>query len=146
MLTRTHQRGDTIVEVLIAMAITSLVLGMAYSTSSRALQVGRQAQERTEALKLAEGQIEQLKYMANDASNGVFDTTNAQFCILNNQKYPIVNYNQFPYRTECYRSSLYNVGIQYSATNDDTFTVRTIWDRLGGGGQDEVVIKYRMHP
>ena len=55
------QRGDTIVEVLIAMAVASSVLGITYATMNRNLLITRGAQERTEAAKLAQGQLEILK-------------------------------------------------------------------------------------
>lgn len=60
-----RQRGDTIVEVMIAAAIIGLVIAISYATSSRALRAGRQAQERTEAYKYVESQLEQLKLMAD---------------------------------------------------------------------------------
>jgi hypothetical protein len=46
---------------MIAMAIISLVIAVSYSTASRALQIGRRAQERTEALKEAESQVGNAK-------------------------------------------------------------------------------------
>ena len=55
------QRGDTIVEVLLAMAVVGLVLGVAYGITNRSVAIGRSAQERSEALKLAETQLELLK-------------------------------------------------------------------------------------
>ena len=58
------QAGDTLVEVMIAIAIISSVISMSYATASRALRVGQQAQDRTEALKLVESQIETLKASA----------------------------------------------------------------------------------
>lgn len=145
MLNLRRQDGDTIVEVLIAMAVMALVLGGSYATASRALQVGRQAQERTEALKLVEGQVEQIKYLSADPTKNIFSTTETNFCIDNSQKQNIAQFNTFPYRAECFKANLYNVGIQYEAAKHDLFTVRATWDRLGGGGQDEVIIRYRLH-
>jgi len=66
-------RGDTIVEVLIAIAVLSLVLGGAFVATNRSLQGTRDAQERINALKLAETQIEQLKAMSADDDVGVAD-------------------------------------------------------------------------
>jgi prepilin-type N-terminal cleavage/methylation domain-containing protein len=83
------QRGDTLIEVMIALAIVSSVIGMSYATASRALRTGRAAQERTEALKLVEGQIEILKATApnyavpatNIFSAGPLAVTNPSFCV-----------------------------------------------------------------
>lgn len=55
-------RGDTIVEVLISVAIAGAVIGGAFALATRSLRQGINASERTEALKIAEGQIEALKF------------------------------------------------------------------------------------
>lgn len=71
------QRGDTIVEVMLAMAVVGMVLGVAYGITNRSVQVGRSAQERSEALKIAETQIELLKEYARSedrpAGQGVME-------------------------------------------------------------------------
>jgi prepilin-type N-terminal cleavage/methylation domain-containing protein len=55
------ERGDTLVEVLVAIVIVASVIGGAYVVSNKSLQATRSAQERQNALKLSESQIEQLK-------------------------------------------------------------------------------------
>lgn len=55
------QTGDTIIEVMVCMAIAGAAISAAYSISNRSLNRVRQSQERTEALKLAEQQAERLK-------------------------------------------------------------------------------------
>lgn len=76
------QRGDTIVEVLIAIAVMSLVLGGAYVTTNRNLLATRAAQERGNALTLVESQLEQIKSMAITNPEALFDTNApAEFCI-----------------------------------------------------------------
>ncbi len=82
-------RGDTLVEVMLALAIIGLVLGFSYATASRALRVGRFAQEQTEALKVAEAQVERLKYIASLTDAGraaIFDAAAGQttFCLDDN--------------------------------------------------------------
>lgn len=61
ILKRLNQSGDTIIEVLICMAIVSFSLGISYGIARRSLSQVRVAQERTEALKIAEQQIERIK-------------------------------------------------------------------------------------
>ena len=56
-----RQRGDTIVEVLFAIAILGAVLGGAYVVVNRNIMTNRASQERLEAVKLAETQSERLK-------------------------------------------------------------------------------------
>jgi prepilin-type N-terminal cleavage/methylation domain-containing protein len=51
---RKLQAGDTIIEVMLAMSIIGIVLGAAFGIANRSVSVGQDAQERTEALKLAE--------------------------------------------------------------------------------------------
>ncbi len=55
-------RGDTIVEVLLSIAIAGLAITGAYGVTTHSLQEGISAAERTEANKLAESQIESLKF------------------------------------------------------------------------------------
>jgi type II secretory pathway pseudopilin PulG len=62
----TRERGDTIIEVMICMAVAGAAISAAYSISSRSLNRVRQSQERTESLKLAEQQLERLKKVAKD--------------------------------------------------------------------------------
>lgn len=62
-LRNVRQAGDTIVEVLICMAIVSAGLSAAYAISRNSLSRVREAQEHGEALKLAEQQIERLKQL-----------------------------------------------------------------------------------
>lgn len=54
------QTGDTIVEVLIAVVVVSVVLVGAYTISNASLRQIRISQERGEAQKIAAGQLERL--------------------------------------------------------------------------------------
>lgn len=75
-------RGDTIVEVLLAIAVVSAILGGAYVSSRRSLNASQQALERSQATKLLETQLERLKSIASDASKDVFNTATATvFCL-----------------------------------------------------------------
>lgn len=75
------QRGDTIVEVLLALAVLGAVLGGAYVVTNRNTVINRASQERTQAIKLAESQLERLK-AAVEADNTLFDgPTSDIFCV-----------------------------------------------------------------
>lgn len=142
--------GDTIVEVMIAMAILGLVLGTSYATAAQSLQVGRRAQERTEATKLVEAQLEQLKFYSKDAAMNIFNTAAGarQFCIKNGTKHLIAGSfdDHVSYPAEC-KDGLYSVGVQYDPAANDTFIVQARWDRLGNLAVTEnVLVRYRMHP
>ena len=60
------QRGDTIVEVLIATAIISLVLVMAYATAAKNSRAAQETREYTQAAKIAERQVELLRVAARN--------------------------------------------------------------------------------
>jgi type II secretory pathway pseudopilin PulG len=55
------QAGETIIEVLICIGIVGLALSISYGITNRSTLRIRAAQERSEALKYAEQQIERLK-------------------------------------------------------------------------------------
>jgi prepilin-type N-terminal cleavage/methylation domain-containing protein len=60
-----NQKGDTIVEVLIAMVILAFVLTGAYESSQYSLNTIRNAQNRITAIDIATNQIESLKSWAS---------------------------------------------------------------------------------
>ncbi|MFA5004233.1 MAG: prepilin-type N-terminal cleavage/methylation domain-containing protein [Candidatus Saccharimonadales bacterium] len=59
--TRRKQAGDTIVEVLIAIAIVSLVLAGAYAATNRNLLTTQDTLEHSQALQLVQAQLEFLR-------------------------------------------------------------------------------------
>jgi prepilin-type N-terminal cleavage/methylation domain-containing protein len=67
---RQQQAGDTIVEVLIAIAIISLILATAFTITSKNTLELQNTAERVQAQHLVEAQIESLK-----ASNGLIGGT-----------------------------------------------------------------------
>lgn len=73
--------GDTIIEVMIAMAIIGLVISMSYATAQRSLKTGQAAQERIEALKVAESQVETLKAMRTLTTVPTIFTAPDSFCV-----------------------------------------------------------------
>src|ERR1700733_10377249 len=76
------QRGDTLVEVLAAIVIVATVIGGAYTGSNKSLQSTRSAQERQNALKLSESQIEQLKsQIASDPTKIFGVAVPTKFCL-----------------------------------------------------------------
>ena len=68
IITSKSQAGDTIIEVLIAMAILALVMVGAYVSSSRSLRNGTDAANRQQALALAEQQAEFIKNLNSGGS------------------------------------------------------------------------------
>ncbi len=64
-----NQRGDTIVEVLIAMAIISLVLASSYAITTRNVNATQDTQEHNQAQQVIQQQIERLRVLS--ATNAI---------------------------------------------------------------------------
>lgn len=61
---RSHQAGDTIVEVIIAVLVVATLLTGAFVVTNRSTQAVRDSQEHTEALQALQGQLELLRAAA----------------------------------------------------------------------------------
>jgi len=149
---RKAESGDTIVEILIVLAILGLALSIAYATANKSLQGARQAQEHSEALELVQGQIELLR-TAPDNYPDIFDTTKHAngFCMsgtslvdLTGDLHSYTSYPTTPADKSCV-NSLYHLSIKNTADGNDTFTIMALWDDLDGT-QDNVSMNYRLHP
>lgn len=130
-----NSRGDTIVEVMIAMVVLTLILGAAYAISSRALKTARSSQERGEALKIAESQVENIKAKAAAGDDpSLFSAAN--FCFN-----PIATIST----DNCTFNGLYRVSISSTTTNPtQQFIVTVQWDSLDSANVDQVVMRYRV--
>lgn len=144
--------GDTIVEVLIAITVLSMVLGSAYVLANRSLARVREAQEHSEALKLAEAQLEQLKQLADNSGqdvNGdsIFDASTNNFCTTYITS-PDPGYDIVPNSNAACRA---NSGVEYristrhtSSGRTHTYLVNVTWDSLGGGSGNKVSLAYNL--
>lgn len=72
-----NTRGDTIVEVLIAIVILALVLTGAFASSEQSLNNITEAGQRTKALDIAQGQIEVLRADAATAAFSGYASINS---------------------------------------------------------------------
>ncbi len=155
-----QQAGDTIIEVFIAVAIISSVLGLAYATINRNTLVIRDTQERTEASKLGQGQIEVLKTGWDDTdvkdkierrgnngfcmttSGGVLDVKNLSGHTVEDDMYDD-DFNDYP--NEC-KSLYYHIGIKKvtGLASDTTYQITVRYDRLGADERNEVKLVYRL--
>lgn len=142
-----NQRGDTIVEVLISIAVISLILGGAYITTNNSLRAERGAQERTDASKLVESQIESLKNLADTGNTEIFNSSG--FCITGgNTVSTSVNTNgtcKFNATGSNNNSEqpVYYINI---TRNANTFTIKSTWDSIeSSGGQDTVQMVYKVY-
>lgn len=155
---RLGNTGETIVEVLLTIAIVGSVVTGAYAVASRSLAAARQAQERGEALKIAEGQVEQLKLLAGQNFAKVANTVQ-RYCIYTNAGaldtrilpgIPPANYTSDPLSSygQCNASNNYYYFTEYVATSPsgtDVFTTHVRWGTIGSGRLQEVTLVYRIH-
>jgi type II secretory pathway pseudopilin PulG len=138
------QRGDTIVEVLISIAVVSLILGGAFVATSRSLNATRDSQERSDGLKLVESQLEQLKGIVADDPSSVFSGAPASYCVSSNA---IVNATDNACKVNAAgvyaagSTPQYNLSISRVGNN---FTITNTWDSVTGR-QAKVEMKYRLY-
>ena len=156
------QKGDTIVEVLIAIAVISSVLAIAYSIMNRNLKTMRENQERSESVKQAQQQVEALKYLWGTATNQATITSPSvdQFCVgtdnitivplLGTAPDPSLAADNFAnYPAACIRG-LYRVGITRTGTAGNyVFKVYVRWLKLGrrtaaDNGRNQSTLVYRL--
>jgi type II secretory pathway pseudopilin PulG len=80
--------GDTIIEVLMSMAIAGAVIAGAYALASRSLAEGVSASEHSQAIKLAEAQVETLKSRNKDSITHIADIWDVYFDFRGNSPPP----------------------------------------------------------
>lgn len=151
---RRNERGDTIIEVLIAIAVVSLILGGAYVTTNNSLRAERGAQERTDATKLVEAQLESIKSIASTTPDAIFVTAPGNFCITPAQAVVLSTISN----GNCKFSStgannngaepIYNLSASIStASGVDTLTIKNTWNAIETGSATDVVqMSYRLYP
>lgn len=155
-----RQAGDTIVEVLIAIAVVGSVLAIAYSIMNRNLIVMRDNQERTESVKLAQAQIESLKSIwGTAAGRAQLNTQGANgFCLSGDGNNPIVDLsggaptatmesdNFGDYAAECINQGIFHIGIRRQGSSPNyTYRVTVRWDQVGTRNRKEAAIVYRLN-
>jgi type II secretory pathway pseudopilin PulG len=144
-----QQRGDTIVEVLVSITVVSLILGSAFVTTNKSLQATRTSQERSNALKLAESQVEQLKgAVANPATAPTVFGAAGAFCMYTTAgaisvlTTPNANCTVGTGGAPTTVEPKFNLSITRSG-ND--FTIKNTWNNLNGKSVDQITIKYRVY-
>ncbi|MBX6333758.1 hypothetical protein IRY61_00240 [Candidatus Saccharibacteria bacterium] len=148
-----RERGDTIVEVLIAVAVVALILGGAYVATNRNLLLVRSSQERVNALKLAESQIEQIKGLASTDPDKLFTTAGPNvspnpFCIAKSSGLPVpadnsactVNLSGDPAPSGVEP----RFSISITRTGND-FVLTEQWTDVSGRVTDQLQLRYRVY-
>lgn len=132
-------RGDTIVEVMIVLAVLGLAIGISYATANRSLRNARQAQENSQATLLVQSQIEALRTLATAGNpQNIFQT--GPYCLSQASPYTI------QYGNNCQRGTVpYTLSITYAAPAK-TFTATATWPDVLGRGNDTITTVYRLYP
>jgi prepilin-type N-terminal cleavage/methylation domain-containing protein len=140
-----NERGDTIVEVMIAIAVASLVLVVAYTTSTRNINTLEDTQEHSEALQLAQTQLEYIHSAnaterANAASGGCFDNSGGAAsggaCQVDASDTPVANGVQPQF--------LIALSSHSSGSSLITYAVTVTWASISGGETNNVTLYYQQ--
>lgn len=146
-------KGDTIVEVLISIAIVSSVLAGAFTVTQQSSHAVRDSQERAAMLQLLQGQVELVRALTvGDATSPIPIPTSAgqYFCIdpsfrsvqtYTGGRAPTNNLSVVPRLCKGV-NGLYNMGI---SNNSGTFTFEGWWAKIGGG-TNYMSLSYRIVP
>jgi type II secretory pathway pseudopilin PulG len=169
---RLSNRGDTIIEVLIAIGIAAFAIGTSYAIASKSLQQAISARERNQAINVMENQLNALKFreQQTDAATfaSKFSTPVSHFCLDETATDPTVASSWNPkqnlgnitadtplqtgssgttYNTACQKSADYFVDITTINRGGRVPTVYIInvrWERIGGGPVNEASVYYRF--
>lgn len=145
-LRKLAERGDTIVEVLISIAVISMILGGAYVTTNKSLQGTRAAQERSDALKLTESQLEAMKALAGtDNGGGLFANGLGDFCVYNQAIIAATSANCKVNAKGSPTTAQPAYTLKVTRTNTNTFTVRATWAAIERSGTDSLDMTYRIY-
>lgn len=123
-----NRRGDTIVEVLIATAVISLVLVGAYAVTNRNRTALQDTQEQSIALKLVERQVEILRGAPATSlppDGGCFDISGSPQPAGNN----CIQKADGAVAVAAYGGAKYTMSVNLTA---DVYTVSATWDTLSG--------------
>jgi|GEM_PF-1023758 len=149
------ERGDTIVEVMIVLAVLGMAIGISYATANRSLLNARQAQENSQASELVQSQLEQLRTMTkNNCTTAPVDTAHciysgspygsstSPFCVVSGV---VKNAKTDASCLKAGESGRYRLTITRD-NSTDTFTIVASWDDVEGEGTDTVTLNYKVHP
>jgi len=158
-----NSKGDTIIEVMIALAILALAFSISYAISQSTLVDVQNSQEHSMALEYMDSQLEALQAVANEPNTpaGIPPSLpDNAFCLstsgssINAYDFTVNNYynpsqtSVSNYPSKCVKSQgsySYYVAIQKSPTLVDTYKVNIWWNGLGSLGVQQEDMYYRVY-
>lgn len=148
-----NSRGDTIVEVMIVLAVLSLAFSVTTATATRSLSSSHTAQEHSQAQSLLDQQLELLR---QSIDQGVDYSTHTQFCLPDSADLTkirdIVTVGQLDtgsYGTECNPSGdFYFQSIEKISPvgAQQYYDLKVLWEGAGNRGVQKVETFYRVQP
>jgi len=137
-----NARGDTIIEVLIALSILGFALTTSYSTVNRSMQSARNSQEHSEALQYLNSQVELARAAASDPA--LFGP--GSFCMDATAKRVALSNAACTTGTE----GFYKLTVRYAqapsfGVDQDIFTFTVQWPGVGQLGPQQEQLSYKIH-
>lgn len=126
-----RQRGDTIIEVMVALAVLGLAFAISYATASRSLNVAQNSQEHSQASQVLKSQVELAH---NNSSDSSLYTEGKWFCLYYSSSQGKISIADYPSNSvssappEC--QSQLNASVNYV-----TYVTYTCEVQVGNGYQ-----------
>lgn len=152
LLGRQRQRGDTIIEVLIAATVISAVIMGAYLLTQRSTSTVLYAQEHAEMVQVLQGQVEQVRALAlaqKTPTGGIYSP--GEFCVDASDPTDIKPVYKSDgenlsgeYANKCTNiNDRYTVAVSYDS-GTRVFNFKGNWDGLSGGVNNASLV-YRIY-
>lgn len=145
LVMRRTERGDTIVEVLIAIVVASAVLVGSFAITNASLKQIRMAQERSEAQKFAESTIENLSGLIKAHPEVAGRDPALPFCIGSDATGLLVLDTTPPGNCSTGPDSRYQLAVNRVASGPGdsyTFKTKVTWENVSGR-EENVTMFYR---
>lgn len=150
-----NQAGETIIEVMIALSILGLVLGISYASASRSLNGSQDAQERTVASQIAQSMLEVVKAYALEAEfntpleNIIFPPGASSFCVSTNLAdvsaftLPVTPPTDVACTQGIYRGLVEVQPVASAVSQAYEYKATVTWERLGSDDTNTVEMRYK---
>lgn len=150
-----NQRGDTIIEVMVALAVLGLAFAISYATANHALNGSQNSQEHGQALQILDSQVEMAR--ANVANSSLYSYSNPgqTFCMNPATQAPVPASDSSCQMTD--GGAQYQIIDSYSPVSVsggscstpstvclDNFTFKITWNGIGNLGNQQESVNYQL--
>ena len=137
------------------MAVAASVLAIAYATTNRNLLITRSNQERAEATRIAQGQIESLRSVFATAPSTIPAAPAAPFCLEGTTvrstgfgasvpSAVLMDEDMAGYPAQC-QKDFYRYVITRDSAGSGAFHFYVRWDAVRGGLRDQIIMVYKVY-